>query len=142
MNQEMQNEIKALAVAATLEYGSTAIEKLKNLHDEIQYEINKLKDDEIIKDIDAWTHITNHIPEELGFKFMQAIDIFENTEIGDKIGIQKSLIDKELTNEINNLNDSYDEFEIYEKVNLARIHVINFSKKYQELACQINEVIK
>lgn len=140
MNQKIQNEIKALAVG--LEYGSTAIEKLKNLHDEIQHEINKLKDDEIIKDIDAWTHITNYIPEELGFKFMQAIDIFENTEIGDDIGIQKSLIDKELTNEINNLNDVYDEFEMYEKVNLARIHVINFSKKYQELAWQINEVIK
>ncbi len=142
MNQEMQNEIKALAVAATLEYGSTAIEKLKNLHDEIQCEINKLKDDEIIKDIDAWTHITNYIPEELGFKLIQAIDIFENTEIGDNIGIQKSLIDKELTDEINNLNDVYDEFEMYEKVNLARIYVINFSKKYQELAWQINEVIK
>lgn len=142
MNQNIKEEIKTLAVAATLENGSMATEKLKNLHTEIEFEINKIDDEEITKNIDAWTNVTNYTPEEVGFKFMQAMDIFKNTEIGSYIDQQKKLIDQELTNQINNLEDLYDDFEMDEKLNLARIHVINFSRKYQELAREINEAIK
>lgn len=142
MNQKMKDEIKSLAVTATFENGSMATKNLKNLHAEIECEINKIDNEEISKDIEAWIYVTNHTPEEVGFKLIQAMDIFKNTEIGGYIDQQKKLIDQELTNQLNNLDDSYDEFEIDEKLNLARIHVINFSRKYQELASQINEAIK
>ncbi len=142
MNQKMKDEIKVLTVAATLENGFMATEKLKNLHTEIEFEINKIDGEEITKNIDAWTNVTNYTPEEVGFKFMQAMGIFENTEIGSYIDQQKKLIDQELTNQLNELDDLYDDFEMTDKLNLARIHVINFSKKYQELVRQINEAMK
>ena len=79
MNQTIKDEIKVLAVAATLENGTSVIQKLKDLPEFLTNEIDRVSDDKIFSDINAYSNITEHKPEDIGYGFLQATKFMSGT---------------------------------------------------------------
>jgi hypothetical protein len=142
MNQTMKNEIKALAVAATLENGTNVIQKLKDLPEFLANEMDRVSDDQIFSDINAYSNITELKPEDIGHEFLQAINILSGTTAGEHIALQKKEIDKTFINGINDLEDQdFDDIDAYEKSELARLHLVRMIQSYQSLTTDITDAI-
>lgn len=143
MNHAIKDEIKVLAVAATLENGTNVTQKIKDLPEFLANEIDMVSDDQIFSDIKAYSNITEHKPEDIGYEFLQATRCFLGTNVGEYIDIQKGGIDKTFVNSINSLEDSdFDDIDLYEKTELARLHLVQMIQSYQNLTAQIIDAIK
>lgn len=142
MNQAMKDEIKALAVAATIENGTNAIKKLNDLPQLLANQMAKVSDDEIFKHINTYSNITELLPEEIGYQFLQAINYLSGTNAGEHIDRKKREIDKAFINSINGLEDlDFDDADAYEKSELARLHLVRMIHSYQGLTSDITDVI-
>ena len=142
MNQAIKDEIKALAVAATLENGTNVTQKLKDLPEFLTNEMDRVSDDQIFSDIKAYSNITKHKPEDIGYEFLQATRCFSGTNVGEYIEIQKGEIDKAFINSINGLEDlDFDDTDAYEKSELARLHLVRMIQSYQSLTTGITDAI-
>lgn len=142
MNQTMKNEIKALAIAATLENGTNVTQKLKDLPEFLANEMDRVSDDQIFSDINAYSDITELKPEDIGHEFLQAINFLSGTTAGEHIHIQKREIDKAFINSINDLEDlDFDDTDTYEKSELARLHLVRMIQSYQSLTTGITDAI-
>jgi hypothetical protein len=142
MNQTIKDEIKVITVAATLENGTSVIQKLKDLPEFLTNEMDRVSDDQIFSDIKAYSNITEQKPEDIGYEFLQATRFFSGTSVGEYIEIQKGEIDKTFINSINDLEDQdFDDIDAYEKSELARLHLVRMIKSYQDLTTGITDVI-
>ena len=142
MNQAIKDEIKALAVAATLENGTNVTQKLKDLPEFLTNEMDRVSDDHIFSDINAYSNITELKPEDIGHEFLQAINFLSGTTAGEHIDIQKREIDKTFINGINDLEDQdFDDADANEKTELARLHLARMIQSYQGLTTCITEAI-
>jgi hypothetical protein len=143
MNQALKEEIKVITVAATLENGTDVTQKLKDLPKFLTNEMDRVSDDQIFSDIKAYSNITEHKPEDIGYEFLQATRCFSGTSIGEYIEIQKGEIDKAFINSINDLEDrDFDDIDAYQKSELARLHLVRMIQSYQDLTTGITDVIK
>ena len=80
MNQIIKNEIKAISVAAILLEGSNVMAKLNDLNNELNTQLDKLSSEEILNGPNALFEFTEIIPEDVGFEFLKATEIFKNTK--------------------------------------------------------------
>jgi hypothetical protein len=105
--------------------------------------MDRVSDDQIFSDIKAYSNITEHKPEDIGYEFLQATRCFSGTSIGEYIEIQKGEIDKAFINSINDLEDrDFDDIDAYQKSELARLHLVRMIQSYQDLTTGITDVIK
>lgn len=142
MNQTIKDEIKVITVAATLENGTSVIQKLKDLPEFLTDEMDRVSDDQIFSDIKAYSNITEHKPEDIGYEFLQATRCFSGTSVGEYIEIQKGEIDKAFINSINDLEDrDFDDIDAYQKSELARLHLVRMIQSYQDLTTGITDAI-
>lgn len=142
MNQAMKDELKALAVAATIENGTNAIKKLNALPELLAREMESVSDEQIFADINAYLNITELKPEDIGYEFLQAINFLSGTTSGEQIALQKREIDKAFINSINGLEDlDFDDTDGYEKLELARLHLVQMIQSYQGLTSEITDAI-
>lgn len=142
MNQALKEEIKVITVAATLENGTSVIQKLKDLPEFLTNEMDRVSDDQIFSDIKAYSNITEHKPEDIGYEFLQATRCFSGTSVGGYIEIQKGEIDKAFINSINDLEDQdFGDIDAYEKSELARLHLVRMIQSYQDLTKGITDAI-
>ncbi len=142
MDQTMKDEIKALAVAATLENGtvvSANIMQLAQKIDKVLQRFDELKDAEVA---DPYLIMTVILPDEIGYEFLEATKLFKNSSVCQFIESKKISIDKDFTTKINKLSDSEDACLDGEKINLARVHLEMFAQKYQSLTKKILDAIK
>jgi hypothetical protein len=141
MNQATKDELKALAVAATLENGTNVTQKLKDLPEFLANQMAKVSDDEIFKHINTYSNITEFLPEEVGYQFLEAINFLSGTTSGEHIALQKREIDKAFIDSINSI-EGFDDIDLYEKSELARIHLVRLIQSYQVLTSEITDAIK
>lgn len=142
MNQTIKDEIKAITVAARIEKGIAVCEKVMQLPQKIDEQLQRFYELKASEVADPYLMLTEILPDEIGYEFLEATEIYKNSDSGKYIESRKMSIDKDFIEKIDEINDLEDEYSADERLDLAQVHIKMFAYKYQSLGKEIVEAIK